>query len=423
MRLMPNSLIGRTSFILVVVLILSQLFSNYLVRHFYVEPQTKQRMALIGKELTLIKQALRELPVVKRQAYLIEVAKQQNFLLLPTGRREPLRITLQQKEGPLVKEFSTYAPKNPGEKQQMIMQQQGERALWVKLRVPGGSYWIGVPASQLRVKLPWQWIVWVSVGIVVAILWALWLFHKINKPLLRLTKAAEQMSKGETPEKLDESGGSEISQLSHAFNKMVSDIQSLTENRKFLLAGVSHDLRTPLARMRLAIEMMPEENNAIKEDLILDIEDMNTIIEQFLTYIRHGSDEKSALSDVNALIQAISKRFHHEKHHIDLKLQAIKPIQIKPMAMQRALMNLINNAFTHAESDVVIKSHQQEDKVVISIEDFGQGMPADELASAWQPFSRGGMGLAITKRIIESMGGSISLESKTSGGLLVQIKV
>lgn len=421
MRLIPSSLIGRTSFILVVVLILSQLFSNYLVRHFYVEPQAKQRMALIGKELKLIKQTLRELPLLERQTYLEEVAKQQSFLLLPMGRREPIRIKVQQKEGPLLKEFSTYAPKNPGEKQQMIMQQQGERALWVKLQVSGGSYWIGIPASQLRVKQPWQWVVWVGVGIIVAILWALWLFHKINKPLARLTKASEQMSRGEIPEKLDESGGSEIGQLSHAFNKMVSDIQSLTENRKFLLAGVSHDLRTPLARMRLAIEMMPKENDAIKEDLILDIEDMNTIIEQFLTYIRHGSDEQSELSDINALIQSISKRFHHEKHKIDLKQNDIKSLQIKPMAMQRALINLINNAFTHAQSDVVIETIEQDDKVIIQVEDFGEGMSDEEIELAWQPFSRGGMGLAITKRIIESMGGSIQLASKESGGLVVQI--
>lgn len=321
MKLIPGSLIGRTSLTLVAVLIVSQLFSNYLVRHFYVEPQTKQRMALIGKDLRLIKQTLRELPVSKHKAYLEETVKQQNFLLLPMGRREPLRLKKTDNSTPLVKEFSTYAPKTPGQKQQLIMQQQGKRALWVKLHVPGGSYWIGIPASELRVKVPWQWVVWVGIGIVVAILWALWLFHKINKPLARLTIAAEQMSRGETPLKLDESGSTEIGQLSHAFNKMVGDIQSLTKNREFLLAGVSHDLRTPLARMRLAIEMMPEENKEIKEDLILDIEDMNTIIEQFLTYIRHGSDEKSESNDINQLIQAISKRFHHEHHKNHFKIK------------------------------------------------------------------------------------------------------
>lgn len=93
------------------------------------------------------------------------------------------------------------------------------------------------------------------------------------------------------------------------------------------------------------------------------------------------------------------------------------------MAMQRALMNLINNAFAHAKSDVVIETMQQAEKVIIKIEDFGQGMSEDEISLAWQPFSRGGMGLAITKRIVESMGGEIQLVSKDSQGLQVCLKM
>lgn len=420
---LPKSLIGRTSLVLVTIIIVSQVFTNVLIRHFYVEPQTEQRMALIGKELRLIRQTLHEMPLDQHKAFLEEVARQQNFLLLPVGSPVPFRKYNPNNQTPLLKQFSPYAPKTPGDVPHLVDDEHGVPALWVRLPVKGGGYWIGVPTAELIGKFPWMWLVWVGIGVVIAIIWALWLFHKINKPLERLTQAALLMSQGKIPEKLTEEGSAEISQLSQAFNNMVSEIQTLTENRKFLLAGVSHDLRTPLARMRLAIEMLPSSTELIKNDLIQDIEDMNTIIEQFLTFIRHGNDEKSELTDINELIKTIANRYKHEPYQIKLKLKKVPKVAVKPMAIQRALINLINNAFTHGKSHVTITTAQPNDKFQITIEDKGKGMSQEQIHSAWQPFTNGGIGLAITKRIIDSMNGQVSLTTKQDGGLMVQITV
>ena len=169
---------------------------------------------------------------------------------------------------------------------------------------------------------------------------ALLITYKLNRPLLKLIRAAKQIGKGKTPE----ADPKEIQDLCHTFNQMSRDINKLSEDRSLLLAGVSHDLRTPLVRMRLAQEMLDKNIDPdLQSGMLQDIEDMDTIIGQFLDFIKESAEEITQPVDLNKLIQKTCKLYLERGESITLTLDQLPTLTIRPMAIKRLLVNLIDN--------------------------------------------------------------------------------
>ncbi|KXI28401.1 histidine kinase [Paraglaciecola hydrolytica] len=263
-----------------------------------------------------------------------------------------------------------------------------------------------------------------------------WIFvRRLNRPLKALQDAAILVGKGQVPEPLKKEGSTELMAVTHAFNQMAKGIKQLEDDRALLTAGISHDLRTPLTRIRLATEMLPDSQEWIKEGIVHDIEDMNEIIDQFIDYVRQDQQEKLQEGDINVLInEAVQARNIEEDHNIQLDLEPLPYCMIRRVALKRVLDNLIENAFRYGSNDIEITSRflKKDKQLCFAVRDFGPGIPEDQMERLFVPFTQGdkargslgsGLGLAIIKRIVEMHGGNVSLANHAKGGLVAKVTI
>jgi two-component system osmolarity sensor histidine kinase EnvZ len=260
-----------------------------------------------------------------------------------------------------------------------------------------------------------------------------WLFvRQLNRPLKALQRAAEDVGRGDFPKPLTEHGTSEIMAVTQAFNHMSKGIKQLEDDRNLLMAGISHDLRTPLTRIRLATEMMLEVDDYLKEGIENDIDDMNNIIDQFIDYLRHDSKDKAELGDLNVLVEEVLNVETPANRHIVFTPNDCPDIPLRHVAVKRALANLIQNALRYTQGDIeVITGHDKEKGFAYFIvSDQGEGIPDADIEHLFQPFTQGdkargtvgsGLGLAIIKRIIDTHGGRVELSNKAEGGLQAKV--
>jgi two-component system osmolarity sensor histidine kinase EnvZ len=264
---------------------------------------------------------------------------------------------------------------------------------------------------------------WLVLGGALSVLGALWMARRINRPLRTLAHAAIQVGHGETPHDLPERGPTEIAALSRAFNQMTRDVQRLTAERTLLLAGVSHDLRTPLARLRLALEMLDENaDTALKQGMVQDVDDMDRIIEQFLAYVRDGEMESVRQADLNELVQATGARYLRQGHAIALDLTPLPLLAMRTVAMQRLVSNLIDNALRHGGGTVEVRTHMFDGRIALSVLDRGPGLPS--MPSDNQAFShRLHLGLVVVERIAQLHHGRLQLLPRDGGGLEARVEL
>jgi two-component system osmolarity sensor histidine kinase EnvZ len=233
---------------------------------------------------------------------------------------------------------------------------------------------------------------------------------------------------GEQPEKLPEESVTELREVSSTFNKMATALAELDAERTLILAGVSHDIRTPLARLRLAVEMLPDEScDSLKNGMIEDIADMDNIIHQFLDFVRGVEGEPTQLTDINSLLQGLHDRQSRAGRDLVVQMAATYAIPIRPLAMQRLLDNLVGNAYTYGHGQVRVASQVLDDAIVISVFDNGPGIPETHLEKLLRPFERldtarsnaggSGLGLAIAERIAKLHHGKLELINRPEGGL------
>jgi len=265
-----------------------------------------------------------------------------------------------------------------------------------------------------------------------------WLFIRMqNRPLVALEKAALQVARGEVPPHLPEKGASEIRAVTKAFNRMAEGIKQLEDDRALLLAGVSHDLRTPLTRIRLATEMMSPEDSYLADSMIKDTEECNEIISQFMDYLKSTKKQEVEAIDLNHLLQEVAESEGGYEREIELGLGDIPGIvEANGVAMKRLAANLVVNAIRYGNGWVKITSGTSADRksVWYSVEDDGPGIEPDQVSRMFQPLTRGdsargseaegtGLGLAIVQRIVDQHEGSIVVSNRSEGGLKVQISL
>jgi two-component system osmolarity sensor histidine kinase EnvZ len=256
----------------------------------------------------------------------------------------------------------------------------------------------------------------------------------INRPLQALTRAAAQMGQGRVPPPVEVRGPQEISTLASAFNQMAADIKRLDDERALLLAGVSHDLRSPLARIRLGVEMLQESGDGtLKADMVRDIEDIDAAINQFLDFARLADTEAAVGDgDLNALVRGVVERYARAGEKVTMDLKPLPALALRPVALQRLVANLVDNALRHSRTAVEVRTAADGDRAVIEVLDRGSGIPPEEAERMLQPFTRlegartgpgTGLGLAIVDRIARMHGGSIRLLRREGGGLHARVEL
>ncbi|WP_218745227.1 two-component system sensor histidine kinase EnvZ [Vibrio cholerae] len=304
--------------------------------------------------------------------------------------------------------------------------------LWMKIDSLPGQL-LRIPLSELQEE---DFAPLFRNSIIMALLIVIggWLFIRLqNRPLIALEKAAKMVGRGETPPHLPEQGTLEIRSVTRAFNRMSKGIQALEEDRALLMAGISHDIRTPLTRIRLATEMMSPEDSYLAESIISDTEECNQIISQFMDYLKPVNREAFEAVDLNDIASDVASSEGGYEVQIETELQAgLAPAFGNPIAIKRSLSNLVVNALRYGNGWVKVSSGMTADKklVWLCVEDNGPGIDPSQVNKVFEPFTRGdtargsegtGLGLAIVKRIVSQHHGAVSVSNRTQGGLRAQI--
>ncbi|MVC34115.1 two-component system sensor histidine kinase EnvZ [Vibrio cholerae] len=304
--------------------------------------------------------------------------------------------------------------------------------LWMKIDSLPGQL-LRIPLSELQEE---DFAPLFRNSIIMALLIVIggWLFIRLqNRPLIALEKAAKMVGRGETPPHLPEQGTLEIRSVTRAFNRMSKGIQALEEDRALLMAGISHDIRTPLTRIHLATEMMSPEDSYLAESIISDTEECNQIISQFMDYLKPVNREAFEAVDLNDIASDVASSEGGYEVQIETELQAgLAPALGNPIAIKRSLSNLVVNALRYGNGWVKVSSGMTADKklVWLSVEDNGPGIDPSQVNKVFEPFTRGdtargsegtGLGLAIVKRIVSQHHGAVSVSNRSQGGLRAQI--
>lgn len=300
--------------------------------------------------------------------------------------------------------------------------------IWIQTPEMNGN-WVREPLktyTNYSVELIASWLFGVPIlsSIIILIL-----VRQMNRPLRRLQNAANNYSKtGKAPYLDTNHGPLEIRQVNQAFNHMVYTLEQTERDRQIMLAGISHDLRTPLTRIRLTAEMLPDE--FFREGLIYDVDDMDAILNQFISYMRDGSDEELTDTNINSLLQELVVQF--KPLDIRFEAQELPVIPARSLSLKRLIANLINNAKRYGAEPIELSASHVDQYILITVADHGEGIPPDQVEELMQPFVRGnsartvqgsGLGLAIVKRIVDIHQGKISIRNREQGGLEVVISL
>ena len=427
MGFFPRSAFGQTVFLVAALLLINQIVSYVTVSFYVVKPTIEQVNLMLAKQIKTVfidwedgVEINDEVSAKFFEITGIEVMTQ----------REAMRQGLGQ-----TREYSMLSRSMSEQlngSARVRISQTDPLIYWVEApQAPG--YWVKVPLSGYQENnLEFLTFYLSSIGFLSVL--GGWLFARhLNRPLKALQQAAVKVGKGDFSSKLDEEGSTEVIEVTRAFNQMSRGIAALENDRRLLMAGVSHDLRTPLTRIRLATEMMVDEDDYLREGIIYDIEDMNGIIDQFIEYLRHHKREELACEDINALVaEVVHSELQHQRTIIFKSNPSIGKSPLSSVAIKRVITNMIGNALRYSEDDIEVLSYFNSNKkyVVIAVNDKGPGIPESELESVFEPFKQGdaargsegsGLGLAIIKRIIDMHDGKVKLENRSEGGLSAQI--
>jgi signal transduction histidine kinase len=263
-------------------------------------------------------------------------------------------------------------------------------------------------------------------AVVVALLSG-WAVRRLTRPLASLADAADGLARNLDQKPLEEKGPQEVRRAARSFNAMQRSLKSYLETRAQALAGVSHDLRLPLTRLRLRLEQVPE--GEARSAMQRDIEEMDAMVGGTLDYLRAGSDTEQAVKlNLNALVEGLAEDAEAAGAKVSLRGTAM-PVTAKPQALRRCLANLIDNARRYGGGGIEVVLNDGAESVEIRVEDRGPGIPAGERERVFEPYVRleasrarhtggTGLGLAIARAVARAHGGDVRLEAREGGGMV-----
>ena len=437
LRRVGLSLFWRTFFLLAVLLIGSILAWLQSLRALEFEPRAIQTAQQIASLVNLSRAALIHSDAINRVSLVKTMTEQEGVRIVP---REP---------------GDTFEPFDTDALSQRIARELGarlgpgtvvansvnkEEGLWVGFTIDSDRYWMLTDRGRFNRTNGRTWLIWLLTAAALSLAGAALIARLINRPLKQLSFAASRVREGDFyASTLDETAAtSEIRAVNIGFNRMTQKLAEIEQDRAIMLAGISHDLRTPLARLRLETELSVDDDLA-REQMAADITQLDAIIGKFLDYARPGNVNLSAVS----LREVVDASLYSLRNRTDmrLKLELADELLVlaDPVELGRVISNLLENARRYGKSidtgvavvDIVAKANDK--WVLLRVRDHGQGVSPEQLANLTKPFYRGeaartaangaGLGLAIVEKTILSMGGTFVLSNALSGGLAANIKL
>ncbi len=436
----PNvglSLFWRTFFMLALLLIGSTVAWLQTFRALEYEPRVIMAAQQIASLVNLSRAALVHSDAIARVSLIKTLADEEGVRILPrepSDKFEPFdKTTLDDR---ITQELSQRL--GPGTI--VAGSVNGEVGLWVGFLIDGDSYWLLMDRSRVSPLGGKTWLIWLLTAAVLSLTGAAVIARLINRPLKQLSFAASRVRDGDfDASHLDEKAvTSEIREVNIGFNRMAAQLAKIEQDRAVMLAGISHDLRTPLARLRLETEMSVADEDA-RDHMAADIAQLDAIIDKFLDYARPG---QATLKPV-MLADIVEACVYPFKDAEDIQLRVDVPPNLRVMAdeveLARVLSNLLENARRYGKSVetgvaiVDIAARAREHWILIKVRDHGIGVSPEALFNLTKPFFRGdaartaatgaGLGLSIVDKTVQRMGGTFALANSGSGGLAAHIKL
>lgn len=426
----PRSLMGRALLIVVTPLIVLQIVSAYIFYESHWDQVSKRLSLGVAGDVVFLTELLRRFPDGENRAWLLEAAARDmeieatldpGAILTSTQKGQTsiegeLRRALLSKD--LGKPFRVDARSDAGRIQ-------------IGIQLSDGVLTVGAPLARLFSKTTYVFALF-TVGTSLILLGVATMFMRAQvRPVLRLARAAEAFGKGREVDRFRPEGAREVRRAALAFIAMKTRIQRQISQRTAMLAGVSHDLRTPLTRMRLELEMMPEDEGvrALKDDVI----EMERMLEGYLAFARGEGTEKAEPSDIAELLDDAVRQARRTNANVALTTRGDLRLPVRPHAFLRCMTNLLENGLRYG-SKVAVLAERRGGAIEILVDDDGPGIPVALREEVFKPFFRAegsrnretggvGLGLTIARDLVRGHGGEVFLADSPLGGLRVRVRL
>ncbi|HRP97385.1 MAG TPA: ATP-binding protein [Rhodocyclaceae bacterium] len=426
--MLPHTLLWQTFLLIVLVLLLVLAAWSQIFRHFQEPARARDLAQMVVSVVNLTRTALINAEASRRTELLIDMAALEGIRIYPS---EPTDELLPLPDTRPMKLLSEEIRRQLGPHTRLASRWKTLDGFWVSFRLDPDDhddFWVMLPAERIDPARGLDWLMWGGGALLVALLGAFLIVSRISAPLRNLARAARLVGRGRRPPRLLESGPQEIADVARAFNQMAGDLARTDADRALILAGVSHDLRTPLARLRLGVEMSGAPEADILP-MVADIEEMDRIIGQFLDFGRGDPKEPKRPLDLARLVAELVEPYRLRGIVFDIELPETLAVSAQALPLRRAIANLIDNAVRYAGSDqpITIRLAASGNTAELEIADRGPGIPEHEVERLRHPFTRlesarsdtkgAGLGLAIVDRIMASHDGRLDLLPRRGGGL------
>lgn len=427
-----RSLFRNTAITVATTLLIFQLILIVAIVNYVMLPMARRSADDLAALLVLSAQTWVELPPETRKDFELELAQKHQFMLYDDAAPLPPRTGFY----PYLSLLDNALTARTGEPVSIKVTNFDTTWFWAEIHTGDKLIRIGFPKERLTTDPPSMLLLACIATIVFTLFTALVLARRITRPLAYFAAAAQRVGEGDIPESFPETGIRELSSLAVTFNQMAFRVRELLANRTTMLAGISHDLRTPLARMRLAIEMLPDsaDHNLVAR-LQHDVDEMNQLIGECLTFSREIQKEPPQRVDVNILLEELTDNARNEGAQVALRTEGNWVLSAGPMALRRILTNLLSNAIRYGSGGTVeVNFSRTGDTAVIRILDRGPGIPLQELENVFHPFYRlessrsaatggSGLGLAITRQLADANGWKVELLPREGGGTEARLTI
>jgi len=428
---LPRTLLVRTFLLISLLIVVAVTIWAALFGLATREPKARHLAQLTASAVNLTHAALVAAAPTKRRALLFELSEREGIRLLPAEPEDAIESLPNDAFHEL---YRAETQRRLGDDTRLAQRVNGESGLWTSFALDGDErdrYWVMLPPEHANRVFPWHWLGWGLASLALALLVAWLIVSRVTEPLRALATAARELGRGKQPAPVPEAGADELRQLAHAFNQMTDDLARIEDERAEVLAGISHDLRTPLARLRLEAELSVADESA-RTAIAADIDQMDAIIGQFLDYARVAADEATQPTSPARLLQEVAARYARTESSVTVAETATDlMLPMRPLAIRRAIGNLVDNARKYAGGDVTLCARVADDLLWLEVLDRGPGIPERERERMKRPFTRlegartdvtgTGLGLAIVDRIARLHGGRFELANRDGGGLCARL--
>ncbi|MBX3641522.1 MAG: HAMP domain-containing protein [Rubrivivax sp.] len=430
------SLFWRTFFLLALLLTGGIFAWVQTLRALEFEPRAVQAAQQTAELVNLSRTALRTVDAINRVALIKTMGGQDTVRVLP---REPGDTWESYATDRFSQNVTDQLRSRLGPDAVVARSVNGKPGMWVGFSIDTDNYWLQAEPAQAGPLTSGTWFVWVGIALAAMLLGSVVIARLINRPLRQLSFAASRIREGDLDSHLDENTlTSEIREVNRGFNRMARELAKVEEDRAVMLAGISHDLRTPLARLRLETEMSVGNDEA-KRNMEMDIEQLDAIIDKFMDYARPGDTEMRPVH-LAQLIDREAQPFRDPKEiRIDSRVAIDLCVMADETELGRVFANLFENARRYGRGTntgiamVSVSYARAGPWIVVTVRDSGPGVPPEKLAQLTTPFFRGdaartaatgaGLGLAIVEKSLQRMGGTLELANAPDGGLVAHLRL